>query len=226
MASANGKIVVIVLDDKYMGKNGVVSDIKDAILIDVVRNGRFTSAQDTAKKYGINTSEFKELSFRRIVPPYEEQYYYPQDYSGHYQGLSYEAIRRLCWGGKILRDGLELSKDDEFVNDIKVSDLVVCLVCDAKDVEVLKKSIFIRSMDGYTDIDNLEVYNDDRLSLAISKDGRRTLEQGYSYSAIFKEYLSENNLTEDDRILLSTLKEQVREMNKKENNKQEEKELY
>ena len=104
-------------------------------------------------------------------------------------------------------------------NEVKISDLLVCLICDSKDVDVVKKSIFVREMDGniltYTDIDSQEIYNEGDLSVGISKDGKFTLEQGYSYSSVFKKYLNDNNLNKDDFISIDTLKEQVLKMNKK-----------
>ena len=117
MASASGQICVLLLDDKYLGKEGVVSNIEDAILIDVVKNGRFTESKPTAKKYGINILEFKDIDFESIVPPYAEQYGYPQDYSGYYMGLSYDTIRELSWSGQVLRDALNSSSEEVVDNN-------------------------------------------------------------------------------------------------------------
>ena len=117
MASAAGKICVIKVDGKYLGIKGVVSEIEDARLINIVENGRFTEAKPTAKKYGLDVSKFKKISFEEVAPSFEEQYGYPQDYSGKFKGLSYNFIRKLCSCGNTIRDGLENS-DEKLAYDI------------------------------------------------------------------------------------------------------------
>lgn len=121
-----------------------------------------------------------------------------------------------------------MSEQKNELESVKISNLIVCKICNVND-DNIAKTICIQGMDGkkliYTNVDNGEIYIEGYSSLAESKDGQRTLEQGYKYSTVFKKYLAENNLTEEDSILLLTLKEQVRGMNEKENNKQAEKGL-
>ena len=121
-----------------------------------------------------------------------------------------------------------MSEQKNELESAKISNLIVCKICNVNDDNIVK-TICIQGIDGkkviYTNVDNGEIYDEGYSSLAESKDGQRTLEQGYKYSAVFKKYLAENNLTEEDSVLLSTLKEQVIEMNKNENHKQEEREF-
>lgn len=117
MASAAGEICIIKLDDKFLGIKGVVSEIEDARLINIVENGRFTEAKETAKKYGFDVSKFNEIKFKGVAPSFAEQYGYPQDYSGKFKGLSYNFIRKLCSCGNTIRDGLENS-DEKVVYDV------------------------------------------------------------------------------------------------------------
>ena len=107
MASAAGQICVVKIDGKFLGIDGLVSEIEDARLIDIIKNGRFTEAKETAKKYGLDISNYTKFDLNEVVPPFAEQYGYPQDYSGKFKGLTYNYIRDLCSCGKTIRDGLE-----------------------------------------------------------------------------------------------------------------------
>ncbi len=126
MASAFGTIIVIKLDDKYLGKNGVVDELQDAMLLDFIYSGRFTEGRDIAEKYGVDTSKFKEIGKYGITPPYTEEHTNQRYSSGCYAGLPYQMVRNLADANITIREYYDslfktndnTKKDEENENEL------------------------------------------------------------------------------------------------------------
>ncbi len=108
MASINGLIVVVKMGKKYLGKGGtIVNDIHDALLIDALRNGRFTGADDTLKKFNIDPEQFKKVTYVELAPSFDEMRYYAHEYPGHFENINYSTIRDLAYCRHTLREYID-----------------------------------------------------------------------------------------------------------------------